>query len=80
MSEPEFKSPDGLAATVLVAALIEELMDNGMIGPTAKQRILDDAIHQLDRVDTPLSASAANLIIDVFGLDRMRRSAHRARD
>ena len=32
MDDPNFRTADGLAATVLVAALIEELMDNGVFG------------------------------------------------
>lgn len=69
MADPEFESSDGLAATVLVAALIEELMDNGRMGTEGKKRILDAALLQLDHMDTGQSAAAADIVIRVFGLE-----------
>ena len=75
MADPEFESSDGLAATVLVAALIEELMDNGRLGTAGKKRILDAALMQLDQMDTGQSAAAADIVIAVFGLEgRTKRS------
>ena len=74
MDDPNFQTADGLAATVLVAALIEELMDNGVFGSAHRGRILDAALLQLDAIDNPLSAEAANLVIDAFRLEgKMRR-------
>lgn len=74
MDDPKFQTADGLAATVLVAALITELMDNGLLGSAHRERILDAALLQLDAIDNPLSAEAANLVIDAFRLKgRIRR-------
>lgn len=74
MGDPKFQTPDGLAATVLVAALIDELMDNGLFGSAHRERILTAALDQLDAIDTLQAAEAADLVIDVFGLQgKMRR-------
>lgn len=73
MPEPKFASPDGLAATVLVGMLIEELMDNGRMGSAGKARILDHTLAQLDAMRTEMAEDAANLVIDVFGLENRTR-------
>ena len=74
MGDPKFQTPDGLAATVLVAALIDELMDNGLFGSAHRERILTTTLDQLDAIDTMLAADAADLVIGVFGIQgKMRR-------
>ncbi|MGB3339798.1 MAG: hypothetical protein WBA73_21665 [Devosia sp.] len=68
MADPEFQSADGLAATVLLGQLLEELMDNGVFGTAHRQRILEATLDHLDAMQTDQSARAANLVIDVFGI------------
>ena len=74
MTDPEFQSADGLAATVLIGQLLEELMDNGVFGSAHRQRILEATLDHLDAMQTAQAASAANLVIDVCGISvKVRR-------
>ncbi len=73
MPDPEFETADGLAMTVLIGQIIEQLVEIEVLRPTDKQRIIHEALKHLARIGTKQADLAHNLIIDALGAPGRKR-------